>query len=103
MNEGRKDDIGKLRFDLIPVESLLEVVKVYTFGARKYQDRNWEKGIRYSRVFAAINRHLWAFWNGENADNETGFSHLAHAAWGCLALIHYAKHNTDKDDRPEYD
>lgn len=99
-NEGVKYDSDKLRYDLIPPDALEFLARVYTMGAKKYADRNWEKGISYSRIFGAIMRHLWAFWKGESIDTESGLPHPAHAAWGCFALMHYMLHNADKDDRP---
>lgn len=98
--EGRKDDDGKNRFDLLPPDALSEVVRVYTFGAGKYGDRNWEQGLRWGRVFAAICRHLFSWWRGEDHDPETGINHLAHAAWGCLTLLAYDLRGMDGfDDR----
>ena len=98
--KGIKHDQDKLRFDLFSPVALEEVAKVYTFGAKKYGDRNWEKGLKWGRVFGAIQRHLWAFWGGEDKDPETGILHLAHAAWGCLALIHYWYFKRELDNRP---
>ena len=97
--EGKKYDKGKERWDLVPYDALEEVVKVYTLGAEKYGERNWEKGISYTRIFAAVMRHIVAWWNGEDADSESGLSHLAHAAWGMLALLYYEKHRKEFDDR----
>lgn len=102
--EGRKDDEGKLRFDLLPVDALAEVTDVFTEGASKYGDRNWEAGMRWGRVFSAAMRHLWAFWWGEELDAETGRHHLAHAACCVLFLLAYAlRGNVGVDDRPELD
>lgn len=98
-NTAKKLDTGKPRFDLVPGESLIEVVMVYTMGAEKYEAHNWRKGMLWSRVFAAIMRHLWAFWMGEDLDKESGLPHLAHAAWGCLTLISYLKTVNGEDDR----
>ena len=42
---GTKNDGGKLRYDLIPPRALEALAYVYTIGAAKYSDRNWEKGI----------------------------------------------------------
>jgi hypothetical protein len=102
LQEGDKFDDGKNRFDLVPYDALEEVVRVYTVGAAKYGDRNWEKGIKFGRVFAAIQRHLSAFWRGEEIDPEDSLSHLAHAAWGCLTLLHYQQIDgyIKYDDRP---
>lgn len=87
MVEGNKYDAGKLPWDLLPPRALELVVEVLQFGAKKYGPYNWRKGIRYSRLFAAVQRHLWAFWQGENLDPETKISHLAHAACGILFML----------------
>ncbi|UOF80348.1 hypothetical protein [Caudoviricetes sp.] len=97
--EGRKDDSGKARHDLIPPELPDAVAQVLAFGATKYGERNWEKGMSWGRPFAAMMRHLWAWWRGEKADPETGFSHLWHAA-ACIAfLIAFEERKTGTDDR----
>jgi hypothetical protein len=98
--EGRKDDQGKARYDLLPPEALDDLVQVYTQGAVKYAARNWEKGIKWGRIFGAIMRHLWAFWRGEDHDPESGLPHPAHAAWGCLALLQFMRTHRNLDDRP---
>lgn len=98
--EGRKDDIGKARHDLIPPELPEAIAAVLTFGASKYGERNWEKGMSWGRPFAAMMRHLWAWWRGEKADPETGFSHLWHAG-ACIAfLIAFEQRQKGIDDRP---
>ena len=55
-----KKDSEKVRLDLLPVRPLLEVGRVLTFGAKKYEPRNWEKGFSWSRPYAATLRHLFA-------------------------------------------
>jgi hypothetical protein len=97
--EGRKDDQDKLRYDLIPPELLEEVARVLTYGAVKYSERNWEKGMAWHRPFGALMRHMWAWWRGENVDPETGFSHLAHAACCIAFLITYERRRIGTDDR----
>ena len=97
-----KLDQGKPRYDLIPPELLEGVAAVLTEGAReKYPARNWEGGMRWGKYFAALMRHMWAWWRGENLDPETGMSHLHHAAC-CLAfLIAYESRKIGEDDRPK--
>ena len=99
MNEALKDDSGKVRLDLLPVASLWDVARVYTYGAGKYAPDNWRKGMDWSRVYAAILRHLFRFWNGEDIDPESDLPHLAHAAFGVLTLLEYARSHRECDDR----
>ena len=101
LTEGAKYDEGKLRYDLLPVDAEEELVRVLTFGASKYADRNWEKGINYSRVYGAARRHLKEFWRGVDKDEETGLEHLAHAMCCCMFLLSYQLRGMKEfDDRP---
>jgi len=97
--KGVKFDKQKERFDLIPSDPLWELARTYTYGAYKYENNNWRKGIRWGRIFGAIMRHLWAFWRGEDRDRESGLPHLAHAAWGCFTLLEYMRTHREFDDR----
>lgn len=101
MTEGKKLDSGKIRMDLIPPEFLTATADILTFGANKYSERNWEKGMSWGRIFGALMRHIWSWWNPlePDTDAETGKSHLWHAAC-CLAfLITYEARKIGKDDR----
>jgi hypothetical protein len=99
MTTGRKDDIDKPRMDLIAPEFLVGVADILTFGANKYGDRNWEEGMKWSRVFAALMRHMWAWWGRDSLDRETGRSHLWHAACCLMFLIAYEQRQVGEDDR----
>ena len=100
-----KHDQDKLRFDLLPPDALASIVAVLTYGAKKYDDRNWEKGLPWGRLFGAIQRHLWAFWGGEDVDSKSdggsGLHHLAHAACGLMMLLEHTIKGLGEDDRPE--
>ena len=88
------------RYDLIPALPLRLLAEHYGVGARKYADRNWERGYEWSKSFAALNRHLWQFWNGENNDAETGSPHIIAVAWHAFALAEFAWTHREYDDRP---
>lgn len=98
--KGRKDDSGKARYDLIPARPLQELAELYAIGAKKYDDRNWEQGLSWGRVFSALMRHAWAWWRGETHDPEDGQHHLASVAWCAFALLEYDLRGTGDDDRP---
>jgi hypothetical protein len=103
--EGLKYDQGKLQWELFPAESAEQIIKVLMFGATKYDPWNWSKGIKFSRLFAALMRHMWAWYRGETNDPETGLNHLAHAGCCLMFLLSYSQRKDyleQFDDRPAY-
>jgi hypothetical protein len=97
--QGHKDDTDKLRYDLIPVLPLAEVAQVYTHGASKYTDKNWELGMAWHRCYGALQRHANAFWSGESRDKESNCHHLASVIFCALALMEYERTHPELDDR----
>ena len=100
---GRKDDSGKLRWDLLPLDVVEKLVEIYEFGASKYGENNWrtiENG--YKRCRAALFRHLTAYDKGEHVDSESGKSHLAHAAWNALSMVYFAERDMKKPTLSQY-
>ena len=92
--EARKNDRldDKLRWELLPLEDVEDIVRVYTAGAKKYGPDQWQNlpdGIK--RYKAALLRHLVEFDKGNEIDEETGCRHLAAVAWNAIAMLHISK------------
>lgn len=97
---GGEKGVKPARYDLIPVGPLKTVAEHYGVGAKKYADRNWEKGYEWSKSYAAMQRHANQFWGGEDIDEETGSPHLAAVVFHALALLEFANTHPEYDDRP---
>lgn len=101
-----KFDSGKIRDELIPPEVEEALATVLAFGALKYADRNWEKGMEWSRPYAAARRHMrnWFsrrdFGKGPGNDKDSGFSDLWHAVTNLAFLVAYEQRRAGTDDRP---
>ena len=79
-SKGIKYDSAKPRMNLLPPKAIIEVSKVLTFGAEKYDAENWRKlDDLQNRYTAGALRHIFAHMDGEQLDPETNLSHLAHA------------------------
>lgn len=90
-----KNDIidDKLRWDLLPMEEIEDIVKVYHAGAKKYGPNNWQNlDNGFERYRAAAARHIMAYLKGERTDKETNVHHLAAAAWNVITMLWYDKH-----------
>lgn len=97
--EGLRYNNGKDRYDLLEPYAIQQLVKVFSRGAEKYEPYNWEKGMKWSSVLASLKRHVAAFEQGKDLDDETLLPHMAHAAWNALALVSYMKIAPQYDDR----
>lgn len=99
---GYKKDAGKNRMGLLPPFALERIGEVMTFGAEKYEDWNWSKGMLWSRAYDALQRHLNAWQQRKESDPETGKSHLHHAGACIMMLIELEEFHKELDDRPTH-
>ena len=74
---------GKGRFDLISAEALARLSRVMELGAKKYNDRNWEKGIPLARCLDSALRHINQWQRGLRDED-----HLSQAVFNLFAIIH---------------
>jgi hypothetical protein len=96
---GIKHDADKPRIDLVPPSGIIEAAKVFTYGAEIYGEHNWKRGIAFSRLYAALQRHMLAWWGGEDDDQESGLPHLSHALANLCMIIDLREKLPECDDR----
>lgn len=99
MPDGLKLDHDKPRMELLEPEYLRGTADVLTYGAQKYAAENWRAGIDATRLYGALQRHLNAFWSGEDVDPESGLPHLYHASCELMFLDWTVRHLPERDDR----
>lgn len=94
-----REKLNSPRYDLMPSRIVNDAYgRVAEFGASKYTPRNWEKGLPVVQIAGSLQRHLWAYLEGENNDPESGLSHLDHIIWNAAALC-FNEHHGLCDDR----
>lgn len=72
---------GKGRCDLLPMCVLLRLARHYEAGAKKYDDRNWEKGIPAHSFADSALRHIFKYLDGWTDED-----HLIAAVWNLCGL-----------------
>jgi hypothetical protein len=88
-NTNPKDAIGcdKIPVHLFPQTATILGTLGLLDGMLKYGRMNWRvAGVRASIYYDAALRHLFAWFEGEDFDPDSGLPHLAHAI-ACLAII----------------
>lgn len=124
---GGQKGVKLQRFDLIPVGPLTALAEHYGKGARKYANHQWRNGYEWSKTYAALMRHITAWWAGFDYDvcsndpegcshvtadgkpyeatepdtcyNHTGSHHLAAVAWHSFAGLEFVERFPEHDDR----
>lgn len=99
-----KDRLGVQRPPLSTVSGpvLFEIGAAMLEGAAKYGRHNYRVvGVRSSVYFDATMRHLWAWWEGQDIDPDSGMSHVSKAIASLVVLRDAQIHGkVDNDDRP---
>ncbi len=96
-----KKDLGKPRWDLLPLIAIESMVNVLTFGAQKYADDGWKKLMitkeGEKRVIASLRRHQVAIElhgisaldlnaDGGVDEDHSGLPHLGHLQCNVMFL-----------------
>lgn len=96
-------------FHLIPWTIIQELAEHFGRGARKYDERNWERGYKWSLSFAALHRHLAAFWDRDEIDHDPSLyedgeahvvRHIIAVVWHACVLAYFSRYCIGTDDRP---
>lgn len=94
---------GKGRYDLLSPIVNRRLAIVMEKGAKKYDARNWEKGMPLSRFIDSAKRHLDQFIEGHKDED-----HLGQAIWNLCGLLHIQEMiargilGKELDDLPNY-
>jgi len=95
-----KYDENKPAYELLDPYAINEIVRVLTYGAKKYNAHNWNKCNSITRYFGACLRHLFAWLRGEDIDPESGIHHLAHAGCSVIFMLGlWGRYGSEVDDR----
>lgn len=86
---------GKGRCDLLPACAVLRLARHFENGAKKYNDRNWEKGIPIHSFIDSAIRHLMKYLDGQDDED-----HLCAAAWNCMCAMWTEEKKSELQDIP---
>lgn len=94
---------GKGRYDLLPPFTIHDLAVHWQKGAKKYDARNWEKGIPISEYIDSCKRHINEYEMGLEDEN-----HLIAACWNLMCAYETLKRiklgilPRELDDLPRY-
>lgn len=92
--------INKPRVSAVPPIAIMALGAAMQDGCNKYGLFNWRDSAVTSTVFYdAIQRHLLAWYSGEDYAPDSHVHHLAHVMAGCAILLDAKFNGVDNDDR----
>lgn len=97
--EGLKYDEGKAPLHLVDSDVLLDVANVFGYGAIKYQEHNWRKGMKVTRLLNAAMRHILELQKGIDIDPESNLSHAGHTIANMMMVSALLRDMPECDDR----
>lgn len=95
--QNAKADKGKLQIHLVPTEIIRNIARIRMYGDEKYHTPyNWVT-VEKERYKDALMRHLLSYLDDENSiDEESGYSHLWHAACNIAFLCEMERKDWEK-------
>jgi hypothetical protein len=93
---------GKGRYDLLPIEGIAELARLFERGAAKYGESNWRKGAPLSRYCDSMLRHAFQATAGHEDE-----CHFISVAWNALCayatrvMVREGKLPAEIDDLPK--
>ncbi len=97
--KGKRDNTGKVKWSLLPDNTLIPMIRVLEFGAIKYAPHNWKKGLPVTEICESLKRHLISFMEGEDIDQESLQEHIGHIQANAMFLSYMMMYRPDLDDR----
>lgn len=98
-----KDTVGikKAPMSTVSAAVMAEVGVAMMEGALKYGRHNYRGvGVRASVYYDATLRHMFAWWEGEDVDPDSGMSHITKAIASLTVLRDAMIQDKVEDDRP---
>lgn len=96
---GLRFNTGKLRWSLMDYKAMEPMIRVLMFGAEKYDDHNWKKGLDKTEILDCAQRHLASLMDGELIDKESGLPHIGHLMCNGMFYSYFTK--TDNEQEAE--
>lgn len=86
----------------IPLEAVAAAAASFEYGAKKYADRNWEKGLPWQQMIDSLKRHVEDFERGRDFDDGEDGSDLHQVCMimaSAMMLTASVIRNIGEDDR----
>lgn len=71
-----RESLGVPYFSQVPLEAVAAGATALEYGASKYENRNWEKGLPWQQMIDSLKRHIDDFERGRDYDDAEDGSNM---------------------------
>ena len=100
-DQGLRFNEGKPQWRLLPQSSLVPMIRVLEFGAKKYSPDNWKKGLSTVACMESMKRHWDKLMEGEALDEESGIHHIGHIMCNAMFISWLMENKPEFNDLPK--
>lgn len=93
---GLRYNEGKLPWHLVDFRALKSMVEVLEYGAKKYAEDQWKKGLSLKEIRDSFLRHVIEWNSGQEVDSESGKDHIGHMMCNLLFYEYFTKVDPSK-------
>lgn len=97
-----RECIGVPYFRQVPLEAIAAGAAALEYGAQKYDERNWEKGLPWQQMIDSLKRHIDDFERRRDYDdgpNGSGLPHISLIMSSAMMLATSVIRGIGEDDR----
>ena len=98
----QREALGVPYMKQLPLEALAVGATALEYGAKKYADRNWEKGLPWQQMIDSLKRHIDDFERGieyDDGPDGSGLPHICMIMAGAMMLSTSVVRKIGEDDR----
>jgi len=99
---GTREALGVPYMRFLPLEALAAAAASFEYGAKKYESRNWEKGLPWQQMIDSLKRHIDDFERGidhDDAEDGSGLHQVCMIMASAMMLSASVIRGIGKDDR----
>lgn len=102
LDKAVRETLGTTYTRHVPIEAIAAAAASFEYGAKKYSDRNWEKGLPWQQMIDSLKRHVEDFERRKDYDNGrtgSGLHQVCMIMASAMMLCSSVMRNIGEDNR----
>lgn len=97
--QAQRFNTNKPKWSLVDFKSLIPLVDVLEFGAKKYDVHQWKQGLNREEILESTYRHLIELMDNQELDEESKLHHTGHVMANMMFYGYHYRNNSFSEKR----